>query len=218
MNQSARSLLLQGAAAFGVTLSPPQLDAFACYAAELKKWNRKINLTAITGDEEIVLKHFVDSLSICPIVAGAGSVLDLGSGGGFPVIPLKVIDANIEALSVDAVEKKIIFQRHVGRLLGLSGFTALHARGEVLAERFAGRFDWVVSRAFADIPTFVRMALPLCAADGKILAMKGQAGRAEVEAAQGELTGLGLKVVELIEFTLPQSTAQRSLVVVGKNQ
>lgn len=218
MNQSTRSLLLQGAAAFGVALSPPQLDAFGYYAAELKKWNRKINLTAITGDEEIVIKHFVDSLSICPIVAGAGSVLDLGSGGGFPVIPLKVVDANIEALSVDAVEKKIIFQRHVGRLLGLSGFTALHARGEELAGRFAGRFDWVVSRAFADIPTFVRMALPLCAADGKILAMKGQAGRAEVEAAQGELTGLGVKVVELIEFTLPRSTAQRSLVIIGKNQ
>lgn len=218
MNPGARSLLAQGAVEFGVALSAAQLDDFARFAAELQKWNRKINLTSITTDEEIVLKHFVDSLSLCPIISGAASVLDLGSGGGFPIIPLKLVRPGVMAFSVDAVEKKIIFQRHIGRMLGLTDFTPIHARGEELAERYAGHFDWVVSRAFADLPTFVRMALPLCSVQGRLLAMKGQGGRDEVAAAEAALAALGVVVLDLVEFTLPHSGDRRSLVIMKRSE
>ncbi|CAG0933819.1 partial Ribosomal RNA small subunit methyltransferase G, partial [Rhodocyclaceae bacterium] len=114
--------------------------------------------------------------------------------------------------------KKVIFQRHVGRTLGLHHFMAIHARGEELAGRFAGHFDWVVSRAFSDIPTFVRMALPLLAPGGRIVAMKGHAGRDEAETSRSALAGLGVEIREVMEFTLPLSGDHRSLIVMGRRE
>ena len=218
MDQDAKDLLVRGAAQLGVALTPAQVGKFALFAAELRKWNRKINLTAITTEREIALKHFVDSLSLCRAVDGGGKLLDLGSGGGFPVIPFAILHPKSEAVSVDAVEKKIIFQRHAGRLLGLSHFEAIHARGEELAGRFAGHFDWVVSRAFSDIPTFVRMALPLLAPGGKIVAMKGHGGREEAETSKPALALLGVDILQLEEFSLPLSGDRRSLIVMGQKQ
>lgn len=215
MDEGARNLLLRGAAQIGVELTSNELGKFARFAAELKKWNRKINLTAIRTDEDIVLKHFVDSLVLLKVVRG-GRLLDIGSGGGFPVIPLKIVRPRIEAVSVDAVEKKVIFQRHAGRLLGLHGFEALHARGEDLLGRFAGHFDWVVSRAFSDIPTFVRMALPLLKPEGRIVAMKGRGGREEAELCRPALTLLGASVSEVQELALPITGDARSLVIIAK--
>lgn len=218
MDQDAKDLLVRGAAQLGVALTPAQVGKFALFAAELRKWNRKINLTAITTEREIALKHFVDSLSLCRAVDGRGRLLDLGSGGGFPVIPFAILHPKSETVSVDAVEKKIIFQRHAGRLLGLSHFEAIHARGEELAGRFAGHFDWIVSRAFSDIPTFVRMALPLLAPGGKIVAMKGQGGREEAETSRPALALLGVDILQLVEFPLPLSSDRRSLIVMGQKQ
>lgn len=216
MNQEAKDLLMRGAAQLGVELTPAQLGKFALFAAELRKWNRKINLTAITTEREIALKHFVDSLSLCRAVNRGGRLLDLGSGGGFPIIPFAILHPRHEAVSVDAVEKKVIFQRHVGRLLGLSHFQAIHARGEELAGRFAGHFDWIVSRAFSDIPTFVRMALPLLAPRGAIVAMKGQGGRGEADTSRLALENLGVEIRQMMEFPLPFSGDKRSLIVMGR--
>ncbi len=216
MDQEAKDLLMRGAAQLGVELTPAQLGKFALFAAELRKWNRKINLTAITTEREIALKHFVDSLSLCRVVDRGGKLLDLGSGGGFPVIPFAILHPKSEAVSVDAVEKKIIFQRHVGRSLGLQHFQAIHARGEELAGRFAGHFDWVVSRAFSDIPTFVRMAFPLLAPTGAIVAMKGQGGREEAETSRPALEILGVEIRQVVEFPLPFSGDKRSLIVMGR--
>lgn len=218
MNQDAKELLVRGAAQLGVELTSAQVGTFALFAAELRKWNRKINLTAITTEREIALKHFVDSLSLCRVVDKGGRLLDLGSGGGFPVIPYAIVHPRSESVSVDAVEKKIIFQRHVGRTLGLHHFEAIHARGEELAGRFAGHFDWVVSRAFSDIPTFVRMAIPLLARGGRIVAMKGQAGREEAETSRSALAGLGVEIREVMEFTLPLSGDRRSLIVMVRRE
>ncbi|WP_306535342.1 16S rRNA (guanine(527)-N(7))-methyltransferase RsmG [Geobacter sp.] len=218
MNQDAKDLLVRGAAQLGVELTPAQVGRFALFAAELRKWNRKINLTAITTEREIALKHFVDSLSLCRVVHKGGRLLDLGSGGGFPVIPFAIVHPSSESVSVDAVEKKVIFQRHVGRTLGLHHFMAIHARGEELAGRFAGHFDWVVSRAFTDIPTFVRMSLPLLAPGGRIVAMKGQAGRDEAETSRSALASLGVELREVMEFPLPLSGDHRCLIVMGRRE
>lgn len=135
MNALACRILQEGAAELGVAISDELLASFSLLANELQKWNRKINLTAITGDEEIALKHFVDSLALCRLVSGDDELLDLGSGGGFPVLPLALVFPDLTAVSVDAVEKKIIFQRHAARLLGCRRFEAVHARGEESAPR-----------------------------------------------------------------------------------
>ncbi|QWV97368.1 16S rRNA (guanine(527)-N(7))-methyltransferase RsmG [Geomonas nitrogeniifigens] len=216
MNQHAKDLLKKGAVELGLELTPVQLNALDLFAEELKKWNRKINLTAINDDEGIAVKHLVDSLSLLKVVRGPGRLLDIGSGGGFPGIPVKLVHPDLEIVSVDAVVKKISFQKQAVRLLNLGGFDALHVRAETLAAQYAGYFDWVVSRAFSDIPSFVAMALPVLKDGGRIVAMKGKSAAEEVAAAEAELEKLGVRVESRHDFNLPCSGDARSLVVLAK--
>lgn len=216
MNDRAKEQLKSGAAELGLHLDPDAFGKLYAFAAELKKWSRKINLTALKSDEDIAVKHFVDSLSILKVVHGGGSLLDIGSGGGFPAIPLKIVCHHLSIVSVDAVEKKILFQRHSARLLGLPGFDAIHARAEELSGKYAGHFDWVVSRAFSDIPTFIRLALPLLKQGGKIVAMKGKGGQEEADAAGPALLEMGVEVRDIVRFRLPISGDERSLVVIER--
>ncbi|HBG07505.1 MAG: 16S rRNA (guanine(527)-N(7))-methyltransferase RsmG [Geobacteraceae bacterium GWC2_58_44] len=214
MNQGAKDLLLAGAGELGVELSSAQLASLNSFAEELKKWNRKINLTAITDDEGIAVKHLVDSLSLLKVVKGPGRLLDIGSGGGFPCIPVKIVLPDLDIVSVDAVVKKISFQKQAVRLLKLEHFNAMHVRAETLAADYADSFDWVVSRAFSDLPSFVAMALPVLKSDGRIVAMKGRNAAEEVAAAEGALAEMGAKVDFVAEFRLPGTGDARSLVVI----
>ncbi|GAB7025194.1 16S rRNA (guanine(527)-N(7))-methyltransferase RsmG [Geotalea toluenoxydans] len=201
-----------GAADFGLQLSPEQVEKLVLYAEELKKWNRKINLTAINSDEDIVIKHFVDSLALAKFVKADAMLVDIGSGAGFPCIPLKIIMPALRVTSVDAVEKKIIFQRNVARLIGLAGFEAVHGRAEQLQPD--NKADAVVSRAFSDILTFAGMAKRLMKPEGMIIAMKGKEGREEAEHAKVKLEQMGLTVSAVEEFRLPSSGDARSLVFI----
>jgi 16S rRNA (guanine527-N7)-methyltransferase len=216
MNQHAKNLLEAGAVELGVPLSAEQLGSLNLLAEEIKKWARKINITAITDDEGIAVKHFVDSLSLLKVVRGPGRLLDIGSGAGFPCLPVKIAQPELEIVSVDAVVKKISFQKQAVRLLNLEHFTATHVRAETLAATYPEYFDWVVSRAFSDIPTFVAMALPLIKSEGRIVAMKGRTAADEVVAAEEALTKMGVKVEYQLDFTLPGSGDARSLVVMVK--
>lgn len=218
MKKEALDLLRRCATAFAIELSAQELRLFDLFADELKKWNRKINLTAIKDDREIVIKHFADSLSLLGCFKKTGKLLDIGSGGGFPAIPLKIMLPELPVLSVDAVEKKILFQRHAARLLQLENFTALHARVEDLANKHAAEFDTIVSRAFSDLPLFVTLALPLLKPTGQIIAMKGKEGREEAFAAEKSLASLGAEIVECIPLHLPSSGAERFLVVMAKKR
>lgn len=218
MNKESLELLRSCARAFAVELTAEELSLFDLFAEELKKWNRKINLTAIKNDREIVVKHFVDSLSLLGCLNTSGTLLDIGSGGGFPAIPLKILLPELPVVSVDAVEKKILFQRHAARVLQLCEFTALHARVEDLVKSSAAQFDTIVSRAFADLSVFVGLALPLLKPTGQIIAMKGREGRDEALAGEEKLAGLGAKIVDCIHLRLPSSGAERFLVVVEKKE
>jgi len=216
VNERAREHMVRGATELGLSLTSAELGKLYRLADELKKWSKKINLTAITADEVIAVKHFLDSLTLLKVVGPKGHLLDIGSGGGFPAIPLKIAAPGLQVTSVDTVEKKIIFQRHAARLLGLHGFTALHARGEELAAHHASEFDRVVSRAFSDIPTFVRIALPLLKENGKMIAMKGRGGREEAHTVEKALSSIGVRVTDIIEFSLPISGDARTLVVMER--
>jgi len=217
MNKRIEELLAMGAAELGTDISVEKLEKFTVFAGELKKWNRKINLTSITSDRDIVVKHFADSLSLLKVVDGDGSLLDVGSGGGFPSIPLKIMLPMLSVVSVDAVEKKVLFQRHVARILGLLDFHAVHARCEELSKAYAGHFDWIVSRAFSDIPAFARIALPFLKKNGRIIAMKGKRGGEEAASGVSLLAETGVTIVELIDFKLPISGDLRSLVIMKRN-
>ena len=216
MNQRAKDLLLSGAGELGISLTGAQLASLDVFAEELKRWNRKINLTAITDDEGIAVKHLVDSLSLLKVVRGPGRLLDIGSGGGFPCIPVKIVQPDLHMVSVDAVVKKISFQKQAVRLLKLEGFDAIHVRAETLAADYAESFDWVVSRAFSDLPTFVEMALPVLKRDGRIIAMKGKNAAEEVAAAGEALGKLGVEVERLENFMLPKVGDARTLIVMAR--
>lgn len=216
--KTLQDCLNAGTAELGINISTRQLEKFTVFADELCKWNRKINLTSITDPKEIAVKHFIDSLTILQYVDIKGSLLDIGSGAGFPGIPLKIMSPETSIVSVDAVEKKIHFQRHIVRTLDLEDFSAQHRRAENLLPEYKGYFKTVVSRAFSDIPEFAKYALPLMAENGLIVAMKGRDGRRESEAAANELKKMGAVVSSIHEFELPLFKDLRTLIVISRMQ
>lgn len=216
MTTEAGQLLVRCAEELGLALNSQQLSFFMTLLSELKKWNNKVNLTSIREDEQIVLKHFVDSLMLTPAVHPQGSLLDIGSGGGFPALPLKIMLPALKVVSVDAVEKKIMFQRQIARILGLQEFSALHARIEHLPENYHGCFDFIVTRAFSDLPTFAALGLPYLKQDGLMIAMKGKKGGEEAKGAENLMAELGIRIVSRTCQKLPASGDDRCLVVMHK--
>ena len=208
-----RTMLLQ----LEIKLEEAILDRLIWFRDELLRWNRKVNLTAITDPNEALEKHLVDSLSLLPYLNNRSRMLDMGSGGGFPAIPLKIACPGLEILSVDAVGKKVAFQNHVARKLNLKKFKALHARLEKLQDDEAYRdYDYVVARAFADLGTIIGLAEPLLAKEGQIIAMKGGEGHQELKEKEKELAAAGLTCSRLVPLILPCSAAKRTLLFITR--
>ncbi len=201
--QEIKDILIKGAEEIGVTLTGRAVESYLYYIEELKKWNRQVNLTALTGDLEIGVKHFVDSLTAAPYLRGAKRVLDIGSGAGFPGLPLKILSPSIALLLLESSQKKVFFLRHIVRELKLEGVEIVHGRAQdrEIIERYAGSFDLVLSRALADLPTSVQMALPYTKKGGRILGMRGKKGEEEQRGTAWEQWGLHL--IEMKKLTLP---------------
>ncbi|OGU23675.1 MAG: 16S rRNA (guanine(527)-N(7))-methyltransferase RsmG [Geobacteraceae bacterium GWF2_54_21] len=207
-------LLVHEAVKMGLILSDENLMAFNIFATELIKWNNKVNLTSITDEKEIAIKHFIDCLHLAPHVLNQDIMLDIGSGGGLPVIPLKIVRPETTMVSVDAVGKKINFQRHVIRLLGLKNIEALHSRIEDLAKSHAGKFSLITSRAFTRLDHFVSLASPLLAADGRIIAMKGLGADDEITESSDVLRSLGFSITSQQTYSLPNNMGTRVLLTI----
>lgn len=212
------TLLQEGAFRFGVNLSGQQAEDLLCYLDEMLEWNKKINLTAIKDRKEAIEKHLVDSLTVYPLVSGGKQLLDLGSGAGLPGIPLKIVLPQLHVVLIDAIQKKILFQRHVCRRLKLSGVESYHGRAEVLSsgDEMSHAFEVVTSRAFSDLKTFIQFALPFLKPGGRIISMKGPEGEAEYESNRPWLQGIGLSCLEIKCLELPFSGAKRTLLVFQK--
>lgn len=206
--------LEQGLAEMGMSLSEECIQSFELFAEELKKWNRKVNLTSIHKDVDIAIKHILDALVFATCVKDGDRVLDIGSGAGVPAIPLKIVKPEVHVVSVDAVGKKILFQRHIARVLGLKDFEALHARVEALHATHAGNFDVITSRAFSRLEMFVALAAPLLKSGGRMIAMKGPSVNNEFEHSGDELRRLGFEISLIESYSLPMNKGERSLVTV----
>ena len=204
--------LEKGLLEMNLSISDECIQSFELFAAELKKWNHKVNLTAICKNSDIAVKHVIDSLVFASYVTSNDIVMDLGSGAGIPAIPLKIVKPEVRVISVDAVGKKILFQRHVARLLGLEGFEALHARVESLYSSHAGFFDVISSRAFSKLDVFVALAAPLLKSGGRMIAMKGPDVRVEIDSARDELRLLGFEISSVGNYSLPLGKGKRCLV------
>lgn len=195
-------------------LSDECIQAFESFAAELKKWNNKINLTSLRTDSDIAIKHVIDSIVFAANVGSADYLLDIGSGAGIPAIPLKIVQPGINVVSVDAVGKKIMFQRHAARLLGLDKFEALHARVESLHATHSGYFDVITSRAFSSLDLFVSLAAPLLKRGGRMIAMKGPEVQEEIDRAGNALYSLGFEISSVQHYSLPMNKGNRCLVTI----
>lgn len=179
-----KRLLIDGAAELGAPLDGDHVDAFALHARELLHWNRSISLTTITDPRDVAVKHFLDSLAPAPLLPENAHLLDIGSGGGFPGIPLKVLLPSLTVTLIDASRKKINFLKYVIRSLSLTRTTALHARAESLAHDSSRRnaFDVIICRALASLGEFIPMALPLLKKDGMLISLKGPSFQDELAA------------------------------------
>lgn len=208
----------QEAQSMGLSLSPHEIDSFELYAAELKKWNNKVNLTSITKDKEIAVKHFVDSLSLAPYISAGDRLLDIGSGAGLPVIPLKIVRPEIPMLSVDAVAKKIHFQRHVIRILNLQNIEAIHARVEELHKTHRRSFSVITSRAFTRLDRFVSLAAPLLSDGGVLIAMKGDQAECEIAASDEVVHDGGFTITSVRRYTLPLGMGERVLTFLKQSE
>jgi 16S rRNA (guanine527-N7)-methyltransferase len=196
----------------GIELPEGCYPAFELFTEELRKWNRKVNLTAISSDSDVAVKHIVDSLIFAACVQDGDVVLDIGSGAGVPAIPLKIARPGVKVVSVDAVGKKISFQRHVARMLAFKDFEAVHCRVESLHAIHPGRYDVIVSRAFSSLETFVALAAPLLKCDGKLIAMKGPGVHDEMSAG---IRSLGFEISSVHAYELPLNRGMRNLVTIS---
>jgi 16S rRNA (guanine527-N7)-methyltransferase len=217
MEKENRTLLIDGSKVFGIDLEEKKIEDFERYLRELLKWNQKINLTAIRTEKGIVLKHFLDSLSVNPYLSGACALLDIGSGAGFPGIPLKIVNAGLEVTLIDSVQKKVAFQRHIIRTLHLTGIEAIHGRVQdpEVTQRLKERFDVVISRAFSDLSTLLILSQPFLKKGGKVLAMKGKR-EGEGDPSSSEREGAPLRLQKAITFILPSSSSERTIFLFEK--
>jgi len=221
--------LIDGAKRLGLPLTAEQVASFQLYYEELVRWNRRVNLTAIVDYEEVQLKHFLDSLTVALALKEMPSrTLDIGTGGGLPGVPLKILYPGIGLTLVDSVHKKAAFLHHLVDRLGLEGVEVLAERAERLAhdERYRQRFDLVLSRGVAKLATLAELALPFCSLGGAFIAMKKGEIDDEIDAAKQAIDILGGRLREVKRVSLGGSerdgwmrlgeNEKRALVVVDK--
>jgi 16S rRNA (guanine527-N7)-methyltransferase len=233
-------LLYEGAQALGLTLTQKELDAFRIYQQELAEWNKDFNLTAVSDEKQVQVRHFLDSLSCLVAMdsmrAGAASsvgvvrripesvrslnlrVIDVGTGPGFPGIPLKIVCPRLRLTLLEATGKKVTFLQHVVKLLNLRDVQVVHDRAEQAGQSPEHRevYDIVLARAVAELVVLAEYTLPLCRLGGRVIAQKGLDVHAEVMAAERAITILGGQMRHLIDVEIPGLAESRSLVVIEK--
>ena len=205
---------------FNLHISSRQVIALTTYEKELTEWNQKFNLTAIRDIDSIRTKHFLDSFS-CVLAWKASPpsyLIDVGTGAGFPGIPLKILYPNLKLTLVESVGKKAMFCQHIVGVLGLEHVEVIQARAEDLGQKPEHReqYDWAVARAVANLNVLSEYLIPLVKVGGMALAQKGESGPAEAQSAEKAMELLGGKLKQLIPVNLPGVADDRYLVVMEK--
>ena len=219
MREDLNEVLREGARELGVAFAEEKVRAFECFLRELMRWNQKMNLTSIKDPFEIVVKHFLDSLAISPYLSPGSSLLDVGSGAGFPCIVLKISDPSLKVTSIDSSRKKLSFQRHIIRQLRLEGIDTVHAHlpDTQIVGKFNKSFDYAISRAFGSLGTLLRIARPFIKDTGIIIAMKGRMGVGEA-LNNNTVTRFNMSLQRTISFTLPFIDASRTLLFLAPKE
>lgn len=213
-----KQLLKESAQKIDIILSESDIEKFIIYMELLKEWNQKINLTAIEDDEGIIIKHFIDSLTILPFIGGnAVKLIDVGTGAGFPGIPIKMAREQIQVTLLDSLAKRVNYLDTVIQSLNLEGIKTVHGRAEDYGATagFRESYDVAVARAVAALPVLLEYCLPFVKVGGHFVAMKGSSAE-EVSQSKKALELLGGQIEEVKEFVIPGTDISRSIIVVKK--
>nr|WP_297175339.1 16S rRNA (guanine(527)-N(7))-methyltransferase RsmG [uncultured Agathobaculum sp.] len=212
-----RELLISGLQALLPSVCPQAVEDLLRFSAMLRETNKVMNLTAVTDPNEIVTRHFLDCAALAPYMQPGARVVDVGTGAGFPGLPLAVLCPQTEFILLDALRKRVDFINEGIASLGLVNCTAVHARAEEFAADNRESFDIAVSRAVADLRVLVELTLPLIRVGGSFYAMKAAGCEAEVQAARHACETLGAPETQLISYTVPHSGVDRMLVFLKKS-
>ena len=201
-----------------INISEDEIENFKIYMELLLEWNEKINLTAITDENDIVLKHFIDSLTIKKYISENEKIIDIGTGAGFPGIPLAIMNKYNEITLMDSLNKRIVFLNDVIDKLKLTNVKAIHSRAEELARNktYREKYDVAVSRAVANLSTLVEYMLPFVSVGGKCICMKGPNIEEELKNAKNAIKELGGEIIKIENFKLPESDNERNIVIIKK--
>jgi 16S rRNA (guanine527-N7)-methyltransferase len=219
MDETLIKTLSNGAEAIGVRLGPAELALFAAYHREILLWNRRINLVSERSSREIVIRHFLDSLTPAPFLdRPGGALIDLGSGGGFPGVPLRIALTGLQVSLIEASRKKSSFLSHLLRTLRLGGVQVIRERVEELkaGEALAGRFDTVVSRAAFKLPDLIRMASFFLKPGGQLIAMKGPDPQEEMEETERISEAAGMVFTACRAVRPPGADSLRKIIIYNR--
>ena len=203
-----------------IKLSVEQLEKFYSYMSLLLEWNEKMNLTAITEPNEIILKHFVDSLTILNEINNNSKVVDVGTGAGFPGIPLSIANESLKITLVDSLNKRLIFLQEVIDKLELKNIEIIHSRAEDFGQnkKYRENFDFATSRAVANLSTLSEYLIPLVKINGKCICMKASDVEEEINQAKNAINVLGGTIEKIEEFKLPESDIGRTIIIINKQK
>src|SRR6056297_1547848 len=196
------------------------IRSFKKYKDLIIEWNKKINITSIDSEEEIYLKHFIDSVIIKKyvIIKKGAKTIDIGTGGGFPGIPLKLLDYNMEITLLDSLNKRIKFLDEVIRELNLNDIECIHGRAEEIGqdENYREKYDYGFSRAVASLNVLLEYSLPFIKKNGLFIAFKASNFKDEIQESKNALNILGGEIIDIKEYSLPETDISRSMIVVKK--
>ena len=217
---TAEELLKSSFGGLGISLSAADINNFMEYSRLLRQWNEVMNLTAITDEEGIILKHFADSvspLSVLDIPKNA-SLIDVGTGAGFPGVPVKIVRSDIRLTLVDSLNKRINFLNTVCETLGLTDTECIHSRAEELSRKADKResYDYCLSRAVAPLNVLAEYCLPFVRIGGTFAALKGPNAFTEIEAADKAIALMGGKIESVKDLEIPGTDLKHTLVVISK--
>lgn len=201
-----------------IKIEEKQAENLYKYMNLMLEWNEKINLTAITEPNEVILKHFVDSLTILKYLEKGEKVIDVGTGAGFPGIPLNIMKNDCEYTLLDSLNKRIIFLEEIVNSLELKNITTMHARVEEAGKnkKYREQYDIATSRAVASLNILLEYLLPLVKVGGKCICMKGSNIEEEIENAKNAISTLGGEIEKIENITLPDSDISRNIVIIKK--
>ncbi len=201
-----------------MNINENQAKLFNEYMQLLLEWNEKINLTAITQKDEIILKHFIDSLTISKYIQKNQRIIDVGTGAGFPGIPLKIVNPDLNITLLDSLNKRINFLNEVIDKLKLTEIEAVHGRAEDLGrnKKYRESFDVAVSRAVANLSTLLEYLMPFVKVGGTCICMKGPNIEKELEEGKRAIVELGGRIQKIDKFYLPDSDIERNIIIIKK--